>query len=87
MRFERPVFRSVVTPAYAGVIVVLMPMFVRPRQLVLALDHAESYAREDFLSGPCNEDALRLDRELAGLAARTPSRSLGLKVPARRTWR
>ena len=34
-------------------------MFVRPRQLVLALDHAESYAREDFLSGPCNEDALR----------------------------
>ena len=34
-------------------------MSVRPRQLVLALDHAESYAREDFLSGPCNEDALR----------------------------
>jgi len=32
----------------------------RPRQLALALDHAESYAREDFLSGPCNEGALQL---------------------------
>lgn len=32
----------------------------RPRQLALALDHAESYAREDFLSGPCNEAALAL---------------------------
>jgi chromosomal replication initiation ATPase DnaA len=32
----------------------------RPRQLALALDHAESYAREDFLSGPCNEDVLTL---------------------------
>jgi chromosomal replication initiation ATPase DnaA len=31
-----------------------------PRQLALALDHAESFAREDFLSGPCNEDALAL---------------------------
>jgi|SRR5271169_279566 len=31
-----------------------------PRQLALALDHAESYAREDFLSGPCNESALAL---------------------------
>ena len=31
-----------------------------PRQLALALDHAESYAREDFLSGPCNEAALEL---------------------------
>ena len=35
-------------------------MSARPRQLALALDHAESYAREDFLSGPCNEAALRL---------------------------
>ena len=26
-----------------------------PRQLALALDHPESYAREDFLSGPGNE--------------------------------
>jgi chromosomal replication initiation ATPase DnaA len=32
----------------------------RPRQLALALDHAESYAREDFLSGPANEAALKL---------------------------
>jgi chromosomal replication initiation ATPase DnaA len=32
----------------------------RPRQLLLALDHAESYAREDFLPGPGNEAALRL---------------------------
>jgi chromosomal replication initiation ATPase DnaA len=32
----------------------------RPRQLALALDHAESYAREDFLSAPGNEAALKL---------------------------
>lgn len=31
-----------------------------PRQLALALEHAESYAREDFLAGPGNEDALTL---------------------------
>jgi len=31
-----------------------------PRQLALALDHAESYAREDFLSGPGNKGALGL---------------------------
>jgi len=31
-----------------------------PRQLALALDHAESFAREDFLSGSSNEDALAL---------------------------
>ena len=31
-----------------------------PRQLALALDHAESFAREDFLPGPCNADALAL---------------------------
>ncbi len=31
-----------------------------PRQLALALDHAESYAREDFLPGPSNEAALAL---------------------------
>ena len=35
-------------------------MSSRPRQLALALDHAESYAREDLLSGPCNKDALEL---------------------------
>jgi chromosomal replication initiation ATPase DnaA len=33
---------------------------VSPRQLVLALDHAESFAREDFLSGPSNAAALTL---------------------------
>lgn len=31
-----------------------------PRQLALALEHAESFAREDFLSGPTNQAALRL---------------------------
>ena len=31
-----------------------------PRQLVLALDHAVSFAREDFLSGPSNAAALAL---------------------------
>src|SRR6516164_3501651 len=30
----------------------------RPRQLALALDHPESFAREDFLSGGSNEAAL-----------------------------
>ena len=35
-------------------------MPLNPRQLALALDHAESYAREDFLSGPCNAAALAL---------------------------
>ena len=33
---------------------------VAPRQLVLALDHAESFAREDFLAGPSNAAALAL---------------------------
>ena len=32
----------------------------RPRQLALALDHAESFAREDFLTGSANENALAL---------------------------
>jgi chromosomal replication initiation ATPase DnaA len=31
-----------------------------PTQLALALDHAESLAREDFLAGPSNNDALAL---------------------------
>jgi chromosomal replication initiation ATPase DnaA len=31
-----------------------------PRQLALALDHAESFARDDFLSGPSNASALAL---------------------------
>jgi chromosomal replication initiation ATPase DnaA len=33
---------------------------VSPRQLVLALGHAESFAREDFLAGPSNASALAL---------------------------
>ncbi len=33
---------------------------ISPRQLVLALDHAESFARDDFLSGPSNATALTL---------------------------
>ncbi len=37
-----------------------LPMSVHPRQLALALDHAESYAREDFLSGASNGAALAL---------------------------
>jgi chromosomal replication initiation ATPase DnaA len=35
-------------------------MAFRPRQLTLVLGHAESYGREDFLSGPCNEGPLQL---------------------------
>jgi chromosomal replication initiation ATPase DnaA len=35
-------------------------MSAPPRQLALALDHAESLAREDFLSGPPNAAALAL---------------------------
>src|SRR5258705_10297472 len=31
-----------------------------PRQLTLALDHPESFARDDFLSGPSNAAALAL---------------------------
>jgi chromosomal replication initiation ATPase DnaA len=37
-----------------------MTSYVAPRQLVLALDHAESHAREDFLAGPSNQAALAL---------------------------
>jgi len=32
----------------------------QPRQLALALPYAESFARDDFLEGPCNADALAL---------------------------
>jgi chromosomal replication initiation ATPase DnaA len=35
-------------------------MITAPRQLALALDHPESFAREDFLSGPSNAAALAL---------------------------
>lgn len=37
-----------------------MTMSFGPRQLVLALDHAVSYARDDFLAGPSNAAALTL---------------------------
>ena len=37
-----------------------MGQSVAPRQLLLALDHAESFAREDFLAGPPNAAALAL---------------------------
>ena len=37
-----------------------MNSVVAPRQLLLALDHAESFAREDFLTGPSNRAALSL---------------------------
>jgi chromosomal replication initiation ATPase DnaA len=37
-----------------------MPIAPGPRQLALALAHAESFAREDFLAGPSNEAALAL---------------------------
>jgi chromosomal replication initiation ATPase DnaA len=46
-------------------------MSFRPRQLALALDHAESYAREDFLPGPCNEGALALIDSWPDWPART----------------
>ena len=39
-----------------------------PRQLALALPHAESFAREDFLTGSSNEAALGLIEALARLA-------------------
>jgi chromosomal replication initiation ATPase DnaA len=35
-------------------------MPVAPRQLALALEHSESFAREDFLAGPSNAAALKL---------------------------
>lgn len=37
-----------------------MSPVVAPRQLVLALNHAESFSREDFLAGPSNAAALAL---------------------------
>src|SRR5579864_1833637 len=33
---------------------------VQPRQLALALSHAESFTRDDFLEGPANEAGLAL---------------------------
>jgi chromosomal replication initiation ATPase DnaA len=37
-----------------------MTALVRPRQLVLALEHVESFARDDFLQGPSNAAGLAL---------------------------
>jgi chromosomal replication initiation ATPase DnaA len=37
-----------------------MARYTSPRQLALALGHAESFAREDFLGGPSNAAALAL---------------------------
>jgi chromosomal replication initiation ATPase DnaA len=46
-------------------------MSTGPRQLALALDHAESLAREDFLSGPSNAQALALVDSWPGWPLRT----------------
>jgi chromosomal replication initiation ATPase DnaA len=48
-----------------------------PRQLALALDHAESLAREDFLAGPSNAAALSLIERWPDW----PSRALLLRGP------
>jgi chromosomal replication initiation ATPase DnaA len=48
-----------------------------PRQLALALDHAESLAREDFLAGPSNAAALALIERWPDW----PSRTLFLRGP------
>src|SRR3954470_11440874 len=42
-----------------------------PMQLALALDHAESHAREDFLAGPSNAAALSLIERWPDWPART----------------
>src|SRR6185503_8920128 len=47
------------------------------RQLALALDHAESFAREDFLGGPSNAAALAL----VGSWPDWPSRVVALVGP------
>ncbi len=57
-----------------------------PRQLALALDHAESYAREDFLSGPCNAGALALIESWPDWPARAIA-LVGPKARARPIWR
>ena len=54
----------------------------RVPQLALALDHAESLAREDFLAGPVERRGAGADRALARLADRTVLLS-GRKAPAR----
>ena len=56
-----------------------------PRQLALALDHAESFAREDFLAGPCNAAALALIERWPDWPARRSPWS-GPRAPARAIW-
>jgi chromosomal replication initiation ATPase DnaA len=51
----------------------------RPRQLALALEHAESHAREDFIVGPCNERAF----QLIGAWPDWPANALALVGPER----
>jgi len=46
-------------------------MTAGPRQLALALPHAENFAREDFLSGPSNAAALRLVEQWPDWPARS----------------
>ncbi len=54
-----------------------MPAVSSPRQLALALDHAESFAREDLLAGPSNAAALRLIESWPDW----PARASALVVP------
>ena len=60
---------------------------LRPRQLALALDHAESYAREDFLSGSLQRGRAARWSTLGRTGRRAPSRWSGRKDRARRIWR
>jgi chromosomal replication initiation ATPase DnaA len=55
-----------------------MPAPSGPRQLALALDHAESFAREDFLIGPPNESAFAMIARWPDW----PARMLALTGPA-----
>jgi chromosomal replication initiation ATPase DnaA len=48
-----------------------MPDATSPRQLALALGHTDSFAREDFLRGPTNADALAMIDHWPDWPART----------------
>jgi chromosomal replication initiation ATPase DnaA len=48
-----------------------MPDATSPRQLALALGHTDSFAREDFLRGPTNADALAMIEHWPDWPART----------------
>src|SRR4051812_21528169 len=45
--------------------------YIPPRQLALTLGHTESFAREDFLAGPSNQDAPALIERWPDWPART----------------